>query len=346
MAKIYGNKELLGDSACPKCVSQGRDTTGNHLQHWKNIENEEEFCYCNRCGYYEKITEANRATLEGSRTNKEEKSPEELQAILEEALELPFRSLDSRGIRLDIAERFGVRVGLSYVDGCTPVSHFYPLKEGGMLRGFQVRNLDPKYFYFAGSGAGGDFFGQDQAQLGDIWTGRLHIFEDPLSGMSGFQALVENSSARIKPACVSLIKGAKSIAAALSKNRSFVESFDEVIICMDNDDAGEEAVETARKLYPNIKIARIPKGLKKDGSPIKDANDLIMEGRSTELNNLLRFKAAKESPAASVSIADCIEEALKKPEWGVPWSWQGLTDMTYGLRIGEIIAIGAGVSIG
>ncbi|MGL4994053.1 MAG: DnaB-like helicase C-terminal domain-containing protein [Bacteroidales bacterium] len=344
--KKYGNKELLGDSACPQCVSQGRDQTGNHLQHWRNIENEEEFTYCNRCGYYEKITDANRSTLEGSRKVKEELEPAELAVVLGEVLELPFKALTSRGIRLDVAERFGVRVGLSYTDGSTPVSHFYPKKKDGTLVSFKVRNLDPKYFYAIGNGSGCDFFGMDQAQLGDIWTGRLHIFEDELSCMSAYQALTENSSSRIKPATIALPDGAGSIATVLSRLRSFVESFEEVVLCMDNDEAGEEAVNVARKIYPNIKIARIPKGLKKDGSPIKDANDLLMEGRSTELNNLLRFKAAKESPAGSVSIADCIEEALKKPEWGIPFPWDGLTQMTFGLRLGEIVAIGAGVSLG
>lgn len=344
--KIYGNKEVLGDSQCPTCASQGRDATGNHLLHFRNLDNDEEFCKCNRCGHYEKITDGNRTSWESARKVREDLSPEQLRVVLDEALELPFKALTSRGIRLDVAERYGVRVGLSATDGESVISHFYPKKKDSELTAFKVRSLEPKYFYAIGNGSGCDFFGKDQAQRGDVYTKKLFIFEDELSCMSGFQALVDCSNSTIKPACVSLPDGAGSIASVMSRERKFLEGFEDIVVCMDNDEAGEKAATIARQLYPNIKIARVPKGLRKDGKEIKDANDLLMEGRTLEINNLLRFKAAKESPAGSVSISDCIEDALKKPEWGVLTPWDEFNTLTFGLRLGEIIAIGAGVSIG
>lgn len=345
--KVYGNKEITGDSACPTCVQSGRDKTGNHLIHWRNTETEEEWVSCNRCGHYEKITDSNKADLESARKVRRELTPEELEQILSEAAELPFKALTSRGIRLDIAERFGVRVGLSCQDGETVVSHFYPKTKQGLITGYKVRNLDPKFFYAIGDGSQCELFGINQAQRGDIYTGKLFVFEDELSCMSGFQALTDSGKgAAYKPACVSLPDGSKSVAAAIGRCRQFVDSFEEIVVCMDNDEAGEEAVTIFRQLYPRVKVARITQGVKKDGSPVKDANDLLMEGRQIELNNLLRFKAAKESPAASVSISDCIEDALKKPEWGILTPWEHFNELTFGLRYGEIIAVGAGVSIG
>lgn len=350
MSKIYGNKELLGDSACPTCVSQGRDRTGNHLIHWKNTESQDEWVKCNRCGYYETITTSNRATLESYRKVRKEWDPEELQAVLSEALELPIKALASRGIRQDIAERFGVRVGLSQTDGQTPVSHFYPKTRDNTLTSFKVRDLEPTEFSHkftcVGDGSGCDFFGEEQAMRGDVYTGKLFIFEDELSCMSGFQALTDCSKSTYKPATLALPDGAASIASVLSRRRAVVESFAELVICMDNDQAGEEAATIARQLYPQAKIARVTTGKTRDGKDIKDANDLLMEGRTLELNNLLRFKAAKESPAASVSIADCIEDALKKPEWGYLTPWEDFNNLTFGIRTGELIAVGAGVSIG
>jgi len=345
--KVYGNKELCGDSACPTCVSQGRDTTGNHLMHWRNTETEEEWVNCGRCGHYEKITTGNKESWEGLRKTRKELDPSQLKSVLGEALELPVKALTSRGLRLDVAERFGVRVGLSSTDGETVISHFYPKKKDGELVAFKIRSLEPKFFYAVGNGTGCDFFGKDQAQRGDVYTRKLFIFEDELSAMSGYQCLVDSSNGTIKPACVSLPDGAGSIASVMSRERKWLEGFDEIIVCMDNDKAGDEAATVARQLFPElVKVARIAKGLRKDGKEIKDANDLLMEGKVLELNNLLRFKAAKESPAASVSISDCIEEAMKKPEWGLSYPWDGLTQLTYGLRFGEIIAIGAGVSLG
>ncbi|MFW3388081.1 UNVERIFIED_CONTAM: toprim domain-containing protein, partial [Kocuria sp. CPCC 205274] len=295
MSKKYGNKVLLGDSTCPECRKGGGDKTGNHLQHWKNEENGEEWTHCNRCGHGEKITDANRADIESVRQIKRELTDEEREAILAEANELPIMELKSRGISRIVAERFGVRVGLSGANR-EPISHFYPKHKEGQIVAYKIRNLDPKGFYAIGSGSGCDFFGEQQAIMGDVWGMRLHVFEDELSCMSGYQALTSNSKGTLKPACVSLPDGAGSAASVFARRRAFVERFEEIYICMDNDDAGEKAVSDIRAMYPKIRVARIPKGTAKDGKAIKDANDLLMDGRSLELNNLLRFNAAKESP--------------------------------------------------
>lgn len=345
MSKQYGNKRIIGDSACPTCSAAGRDRTGNHLQHWENTETGEQWVYCGRDGFYEKIEEGNRSDWEGVRHEHRELTDAEREAALAEVLELPMMELKSRGIRRDVAERYGVRVGLSSTNR-EPISHFYPKEKDGVVVAFKVRSLDPKYFYAVGSGSGCDFFGMSQARLGDVYSGKLFVFEDELSAMSGYQALVDSSKSTYKPACVSLPDGAGSAASAFARNRQFVENFQDIVICMDNDEAGDDAVNKIRAMYPNIKIARIPKGVKKDGGPIKDANDLVMEGRSLELNNCLRFNAAKESPAGSVTVAECLEDALKKPEWGLTYPWEGLTELTFGLRYGEVIAVGGGVGGG
>lgn len=345
MSKSYGNKRILGDSPCPVCTAEGRDRTGNHLQHWINDETQEQWVYCSRDGFYEKIDEGNKSEWEGVRTEYRELTEEEREAALSQVRELPMMALDSRGIKRDVAERYGVRVGLSSTNR-EPISHFYPKEKDGVIMAYKVRILNPKSFYAVGSGSGCDLFGISQARMGDVYSQKLFIFEDELSAMSGFQVLVENSKSTYKPACVSLPDGSKSAASALARNRQFVDSFAEIVVCMDNDEAGDDAVNTIRAMYPNVKIARIPKGLKKDGSPVKDANDLLMEGRNLELNNILRFNAAKESPAGSATVAECLEDALKKPEWGLSFPWEGLTNLTFGLRFGEVISIGGGVGGG
>lgn len=344
-SKKYGNKELLGDSACPTCRASGGDVTGNHLQHWRNTETGEEFVYCNRCGHYEKITEANKASLESVRQVQRVLTDEEREAILAEAHELPIMELASRGIRKNVAERFGVRVGLSQVNR-EPVSHFYPKTKDGVIMAYKIRNLDPKGFYSIGSGSGCDLFGIDQAGYGDVWGQKLWIFEDELSCMSAFQVLVDGTKSTYKPACVALPDGSGSAVTALVRNKTFVDRFTEIVVCMDNDEAGEKAVSAIRSLYPAIKVARIPKGKRKDGGDLKDANDMLMDGRGVELSNLLRFNAAKESPSGSATVAECIDDAIRKPEWGIPYPWKGLTDLTYGIRFGELISVGGGTSVG
>ncbi|WPH64711.1 DNA primase/helicase [Vibrio phage vB_VpaP_SJSY21] len=324
----------------------GGDATGNHLIHFRNTETESEFAKCNRCGHYELIDEGNREDYVSARNVYKEPTPEEVQAVLEEIDEYPYAPLSSRSIKQATAERFGVRVGVSEVDGSTPICHYYPKTHNGEIRGYKVRMLDPKYFYAVGNGRESDLFGINQARFGDVFTGKLFIFEDELSCMSGFEILVANSKTSYKPACVSLPDGAGTQAvAALSRNRAFVESFEQIVICMDNDEAGEDAVKKIRAIYPDIRVARVPRG-EFNGKPVKDVNDMHMAGRGIEMFNALRYTASKETPAEAVSVMDCLADALKKPEWGLSYPWEGLTNLTYGVVWGEMISVGGGVGCG
>lgn len=339
-------KKIIGDCACEECRSHGRDKTGNHMIIFNNEETEETFGSCNRCGSYKVFDKGNVPTP----NEKKELSPEELQTVLDECLELPQGDLIRRLIPKTVAERFGCRIGLSQVDGQTPESYFFPRERGGDIVGYEVKLLDQKRFYFVGNVKESDFFGLSQASRGDIYNKKLFIFEDPLSCMSGFHVLTAYTTAtNIKPACVSLPFGSGSISSVMSRNRDFLNGFEEIVLCMDNDEAGEEALSRGRALYPHAKFARIPKGvfsLHGNDKEIKDANDMLMAGRGQELFNNLKFSAKRESPAGAVTIFDCLDDALKKAEWGIPWPWGGLNKMTFGLRWGEIIAIGGGVGGG
>lgn len=337
MSQTYGNKRVTHDGPCPSCRAQGKDRTGNHLMFFENDKGEK-WGYCNRCGHHEQDQEALASYV---RKERRELTPEELSSALEEVLECPIQPLTSRGVNRDVAERYGVRVGLSCTDGTTQVSHYYPQTLEGDLRGFRVRNLEHKSFFAVGSGKGCDFFGIDQALGENVSTHTLYVFEDELSAMSGYQALMKFNTnpqyKHISPACVALPYGSKSAGRAFAQNREFVDRFREIVVCMDADEEGNKAARIIQSIHPDAKVVRLS---------MKDANDLLMAGREKELYQALRFGAKQETPDCAVSIADCIDEALKKPEWGLSYPWPELTKMTYGIRYGEIVAIGGGVGTG
>lgn len=310
------SKIILGDTGCKECISHGRDKTHNHMILFRNEETGEEWGSCNRCGNYEVFEKGTTPTP----NEKKELSPEELREILDDCLELPQGELTRRLIPKAVSERFECRIGLSQTDGQTPDSYFFPRERDGNIVGYEVKLLDSKKFYYVGSVKEADLFGMAQAQRGDVYNKKLFIFEDPLSCMSGFHVLTAFTNAtNIKPACVSLPFGAGSISSVLSRNRDFVNGFEEVVLCMDNDDAGEIALTKGRSLFPHVKFARIPKGafpyngVEKE---IKDANDMLLSGRGQELFNILKYSAKRESPAGAVTIFDCLDDALKKAEWG------------------------------
>lgn len=329
-------KKIIGDTECPKCKEMGRDKTGNHLILFEDDAGAK-WGSCNRCGYYE----ADEAVLASVPTHtKVELTPEQLKEVLDDIKDCPIQALTTRKVNRDVAERFQVRVGLSYKDGTTVTSHFYPKEKNGVITAYKVRSLDPKGFYAAGNGSGCDFFGMTQASRSDVFKHTLYVFEDELSAMSGYQVLRANSKpewAKFHPACVSLPDGTKVAARTFAQNASFINLFKEIVVCMDNDEAGNGAASLIRKLHPSAKIVRLP---------MKDANDLLMAGRDRDLYSALRFEAKIETPDYAVGIAESLDEALKKPEWGLSYPWEGFTKLTYGIRPGELIAIGAGTSIG
>lgn len=331
--------KIIGDTACPSCVSKGKDRTGNHLMILENSEGER-FAKCNRCGHYVPPDEFDPSKVKPR--ERKEITDEELKEILKELNECPIQDLKERCIPQYVCERFGVRVGFSTERAGEVDSHLYPKTKNKQIQGYKVRNLSPKYFYSIGRGKDSDLFGFPQLARGDTYRRKLFIFEDELSCMSGFYVLDKYKTQRMKqanmyPACAALPDGAGSAVAALSRNMDLIQDFEEVILCFDSDEAGQDAVEEVTKILPNIKTVKLP---------LKDANDMLMDKREKELYNLLLGRAERPEVIGVVSVLDCLEEALKKPEFGYSYPWEDLTNLTYGQRIGEIVAVGGGVGCG
>ena len=336
-------KKIIGDKACPSCTAKGGDSKGNHLILFKG-ENNEVFGKCNRCGHYEP-PEGN---LEPN--PRRERTPEELAEEIAEVGGYPFRPLTSRGISLEVAERFGVRVGLSEEDGETVAEHYYPRGRDGSIVAYNVRSLDPKAFYYRGSPKGGtDPFGWDQVQLRDVGRRRLLITEDELSAMSAYQIIESRTPDQwkhLKPAVISWSFGVGTCGKDMGFliESGFLEKFKDVVYVHDNDDAGVKSADTVRAIYPNCKFVSMPKGEFK-GKAIKDVNDMHMAGRVAEAFELMVFQGKTKSPDCAATVSDLRAEAMKPVQWGLSYPWEGLTEKTYGQRP-SLVSIGGGTGVG
>jgi twinkle protein len=328
--------KIIGDKECPSCRDKGRDAKGNHLILFQ-AETGEHFGKCNRCGHY--------VPPEGDlKPNPHrERTPEELAEELQEVFSYPFRNLASRRIPVSVAERFGVRAGLSETDGETVVEHYYPRERESGVVAYNVRSLEPKGFYYRGSPKGGTYpFGWSQAQRGDVGRKRLLIFEDELSAMSGF-AIIDGKTPEkwkhLKPACISWSAGVGSAPKDIEfmDTQGFLKGFSEVVYVYDNDDAGKASVEKVRSLLPKCKFVCMP---------LKDVNDMHMARREDEAFSLMLFQSKTKSPDCAVTVQDVLQEALEPVKWGKSYPWDGLTKATYGQRDGELISVGGGTGIG
>jgi twinkle protein len=252
---------------------------------------------------------------------------------------LPEGSIPERKIRLESSQEYGVRVAYSEEDGRTVVKSYYPDTKEGVVTGWEERDHVSKKFLSIGDRKGSvELWGTNVAKRNN--GKKLFITEGRLDTLSLYQAILDHTStkwAHLKPSVVSLTRGAAGAVKDLVNNREFVESFDEVILVFDNDEAGKKAVRDVTKTFPLFKSVELP---------LKDANDMVMGGRGKELYDKAMWGAQVVRQAEVVDVSDVIEDALIRPEIGVPTPWPAVNKLTYGLRPHTIHILGAGVKAG
>jgi twinkle protein len=268
------------------------------------------------------------------------KGQEEIQQELDEILEYGVQTLHDRKLNQATLEHFGIKIGVSEADGNTPVSHHYPYKEGVTLRAFKNRIIDTKQMWFTGDAKGVDLFGWEQA----IATGaiRLYVTEGELDAAALWQMIMRSQKGtqyadRI-PAVVSLTRGASSASKDLASNAEKIrKTFKEVVLVFDQDDAGSVAVQDALNAYPEALTVSLPS---------KDANECLIEGKSKAAVAACLWNASAAKNTHLVWGSDLIEEGRKETEWGFSWPWDGLTQLTRGIFLGNTYYLGAGVKMG
>ncbi len=295
--------------------------------------------YCYSCGVV--VSDPYGDKPKGYKPQVTVKTPEEIQREIREIRNLPQMALDKRRITEETARYFGIRVGLDEARGQDVKLHYFPYTEGGKLVGYKVRLIDPKRMWSVGNLKGDvDLFGWERA----IRTGSptLYITEGEYDAMALYQIMTDRQRGTQyedrTPAVVSLAHGAAAAAhdlAALSDK--IRRQFKEVVLVFDMDEPGQKAAKDCALILPEAKVVSLP---------AKDANDCLLEGKSKACFNAVRFNSERPKNTRLVMGSQLKEAAKKKPEWGLSWPWQALTEATRGIRRGETIYFGAGVKMG
>lgn len=236
-----------------------------------------------------------------------------------------FKALVKRRLTEETCKKFGYFV-TKHKNVPVQVANYFD--EDGHLVGQKVRTPD-KDFYTTG-----DF--KDVCLFGErLWgTGgkKLVITEGEIDAMSVSQLQSH------KWAVVSLPSGAQSAVSAIKRRLEWVTSYEQVILMFDNDEAGIEASQAVAEILPTGKayIASLP---------LKDASEMLVAGRGQEVIQAI-WNAKPYRPDGIVSIDEILDDIEKPIEWGDPWWLDDLTQATYGRRLGELYAFGAGTGIG
>jgi twinkle protein len=242
-----------------------------------------------------------------------------------------FGALTDRCISEDTAKKYGVR---HVVGADNKVSqHIYPYFNGNEVVGTKTRFVDNKNFAFAGTYEGTGLFGE---QLFRNTGGKyLTIVEGECDAMAAYELM------QSKWACVSLKRGAAGAVKDVRESIEFIESFENVVICFDNDKAGIDAAKkVARILKPGkAKIVTLPTGC-------KDANDMLRQKKFQAFMSAW-WEARTYTPSGIMDLSAQKSAWLhRETKESVAYPWEGLNKKLYGMRKGELITLTGGTGLG
>jgi twinkle protein len=233
-------------------------------------------------------------------------------------------SIPSRKINKAVAERYKV---LTEKKNNEDVVHFVFTKDDKAC-GFKTRH-GVKDFTFNGS-AKGDLFGQSVFPKGGK---SVTITEGEYDAMAAHQMLF------MQEPCVSLINGASGAVSDCKRNYEWLNSFDKINLCFDNDKAGRKAAEAVAELFDPRKVHFVKMNM-------KDANDFLMEKREREFIQAHK-NASPFTPDGIISGNSMYDLVATPPDYtSVPYPFDGLNNMTKGLRTGELVTFVAGTGVG
>ncbi len=254
--------------------------------------------------------------------------------------ETDIKGLGFRGLRDDISKGFGVRYSYLETDGSV-AEQMYPVTQSGELTGYKVREIPKNFRSIGRTGADCELFMQFKFNRGGKY---LIIVEGEVDSLSAYQMLADYNKSRgsdFEVAVVSPTIGAnaqKQIAA----NYKFCDSFDNIILCLDSDDAGKKAEEKIIKVLPKGKVKVMQ-------MRYKDANEYLTANKGKEFVSDF-YNAKVYVPVGVVgsgNISNSMREEFMVPKIPLPPFMHKLQDMMAGgIPLGRIINLGSASGTG
>lgn len=240
------------------------------------------------------------------------------------------RGFQERGITKVVAAHYGVKV--SYAEDGTISSHFYPYTKKGSIVAYKERKL-PKQFVIHGDFKGTELFGQNVAN----GSRTLVITEGELDAMAVSQAQYDKYQ-KFFPVVAMPSASATSL---ILEQREWIRSFDSVILMLDNDEVGQQAVQKVAKIigFDKVKVATLPE---------KDPCDTLIKHGSDTLMKCL-FDAKEFSPVGVLrgeDIWDHFKSLQNTVSLPYPKCLNGLNTKLKGMRLGEIALFTSGTGSG
>ena len=139
---------------------------------------------------------------------------------------------------------------------------------------------------------------------------------------------------------VSIKNGAGSVKGLSQRDHEYLNSFDEIVVCFDNDKSGRKAIEDFCTIFAGkCRVVELPSGY-------KDAHQMLENGLKDKFRQCW-FNAKPWSPKNIVYPIDILDEIVTPKEYEIlPYPWKGMNDQIFGLHFPEVIVLKAKTKTG
>lgn len=222
------------------------------------------------------------------------------------------------------AERYGV------VKDDT--NFYFPYYDtNGTLVAAKVRNIAEKKFHTEGEWGKAVLFGQQLYSSGGKY---VTVVEGEFDALAAFQATGS------KWPCVSIRNGASNALKDCRAAYEWLDSFENIVICFDNDEPGKKAAKEVAELFGNkAKVF-------KHEPDMKDACDYTANNKEGLF--IQRWWQAEAYIPDGIVAGNSLWDLVSKPPEAAQcmYPWEGLNKITYGIRFGELVTLTAGSGMG
>jgi replicative DNA helicase len=246
--------------------------------------------------------------------------------------DIPYTSqvLSWRGLTASSFSAYGVHFKVDSFG--KPHSVVFPYVSSTGEAATKERKYDSKEFWSTGAMHESSLFGMDKFSAGSAKA--ITVTEGELDAISVYQMLGS------KYPSVS-VRGASSARRDCERARDYLNSFDRIYICFDNDEPGQKAVKEVSQLFDVNKVVHVQL------TKYKDANEYLQQGAEKEWVSVW-WNSKPYMPKGIINDYSAIEEILlTESEQAVAhFPFPTLDAMTYGIRLGEVLLFTAQEKVG
>lgn len=238
--------------------------------------------------------------------------------------DLEYRSVIDRGITRDTCQDYGV--------GANNNSYYFPYyDETNSLVAYKKRGIEEKRFSVEGEWKQANLFGQQLFTKGGKY---VTIVEGEFDALAAYQMLGSRYPV------VSVRNGAGSALQDCKANYEWLDSFETIVVCFDGDEPGTTAAAQVAELFGTK--TRV---YKHEGG-FKDACEYLSAQESKRFVDRWwqSEQFVPDGIVAGKGLWDLVSQPVEEAECLYPFD--GLNELTYGIRTGELITVTAGSGLG